>query len=63
MNINDITVGFSYIDNAGVTVTITALPGKLKSFQCTTSDRPGQTLKITRLQLIRDINEAREIFA
>lgn len=63
MNINDIAVGFSYVDNAGNTVVIVALPGKLKSFQCTTSDRPGKILKITPRQLTNDIATARQINA
>lgn len=61
MNIDDIKTGFRYIDSNGVEVKIVALPGKLKSFQCETSDRPGRVLRITRLQLIADINNAQQI--
>lgn len=61
MDINDIKTGFRYIDSNGVQVQIVALPGKLKSFQCKTSDRPNQVLRITRNQLVADINSAREI--
>lgn len=61
MNISEIKAGFTYTDSNGVKVEITALPGKLKSFQCTTSDRPGKILKITARQLANDIATAREI--
>ncbi len=61
MNIDDIKVGFQYIDSKGNTVKIVALPGKLKSFQCTSSDRGERVLKITRRQLQMDLITAREI--
>jgi hypothetical protein len=61
MNINDVTVGLRYIDIKGIEVEIVALPGKLKSFQCTTSDRPGKVLKITARQLSTDLITARQI--